>query len=269
MEKLQAALHKARQKRDKSPQITRTRRTPRAGGTGDVVHLWESLPPMSVSETQLIKHRIVSHEAGAQATPFDIMRTKILLQMQQNGWTRLAITSPMQNCGKTTTACNLAMGLGRQHNVSAILMDLDLQSPSIHTFFNQRPRHNVADVLNGEVEFGEQAMRIGENVAVSMSSAPETDPTRILLAEETEKVLDTIQSTYAPDMVIFDLPSVLVSDNTRAFLKNVDCALVVARAGATRYGQFDTCEREIAEYTNVLGVVLNACRAGATQNDLE
>ncbi len=58
--------------------------------------------------------------------------------------------------------------------------------------------------------------------------------------------------------MIFDLPSVLVNDDTRAFLKNADCALIVIRANSTRYGQFDACEREIAEQTNVLGVVLNA-----------
>jgi Mrp family chromosome partitioning ATPase len=60
--------------------------------------------------------------------------------------------------------------------------------------------------------------------------------------------------------MIFDLPPVLVSDDTRAFLKDVDCALIVARAGATSAAQIDTCEREVAEQTNVLGVVLNQCR---------
>ncbi|MEL6683475.1 MAG: exopolysaccharide biosynthesis protein, partial [Pseudomonadota bacterium] len=58
----------------------------------------------------------------------------------------------------------------------------------------------------------------------------------------------------------FDMPSILVGDNTRSFLRNVDCALIVARANHTKYDHFDTCEREIAEYTNVLGIVLNAFR---------
>ena len=73
-------------------------------------------------------------------------------------------------------------------------------------------------------------------------------------------MIDRIEARYKPDVMIFDLPSVLVNDDTRAFLKNVDCALIVVRANQTRYSQFDTCEREIAEHTNVLGVVLNAYR---------
>jgi len=56
----------------------------------------------------------------------------------------------------------------------------------------------------------------------------------------------------------------LVNDETRAFLRNVDCALIVIRASVTRYAQFDICEQEIAEQTNVLGTVLNAYMSSET-----
>jgi len=113
------------------------------------------------------------------------------------------------------------------------------------------------------VDFAQQGLRIGDNVAVSMSRGPVADPTRLLLDEQTADVLDRIEADYSPDLMIFDLPSVLVNDDTRAFLKNVDCALIVIRADTTQYSQFNTCEREIAEQTNVLGVVLNAYRHGS------
>ena len=60
--------------------------------------------------------------------------------------------------------------------------------------------------------------------------------------------------------MIFDLPPFLVSDDTRAFIKNVDAVLIMARAGETKISQIDACEREIAEHTNVLGVALNQCQ---------
>ena len=62
--------------------------------------------------------------------------------------------------------------------------------------------------------------------------------------------------------MIFDLPPLLTGDDTRAFLKNVDCALLVLRAEETKSAQIDTSEKEIAKYTNVLGMVLNSCRHG-------
>ncbi|KPP83971.1 MAG: AAA domain [Rhodobacteraceae bacterium HLUCCA08] len=258
MEKLQAALHKARQNRG-DPVPAREKPAGRDGG-GATSPLWEALAPFEIEPRQLERHRVVTREAGAKATPFDILRTKVLLQMRQNGWTRLAITSPMPQSGKTTTACNLALGLGRQRDLRSMLLDTDLRDPSVGTFFNARPDRSIGEVFAGEVDFADQALRIGANVAVSMAREAEGDPTRLLLAEETAEVIDRIEARYKPDVMIFDLPSVLVNDDTRAFLKNVDCALIVVRANQTRYSQFDTCEREIAEHTNVLGVVLNAYR---------
>jgi len=274
MEKLQAALEKARSKRNDGPpaQTTAARpRTPQASA-GQGTHedrLWNDLPMIPLSARTLEEHRIVTREASLQATPFDVMRTKILLQMQQNNWKRLAITSPMPKSGKTTMACNLALGLGRQHKLRSMLFDLDLNDPSVGTFFDHQVDNPISEVLTGRVAFADQAVRIGDNSAVSMSSHIQDDPTRILLSETTEAVLDQIQDDYKPDIMIFDLPSMLVGDNTQAFLKNVDCALIVARANSTRFGQFDTCEREISENTNVLGVVLNAFRHGAAPNDFD
>ncbi|WP_420862197.1 CpsD/CapB family tyrosine-protein kinase [Algirhabdus cladophorae] len=265
MEKLQAALEKARSKRNgMSPPERAKAPKPTASKPGGTDALWADLKPFDVDEKQLQRNRIVTREASSKAAPFDILRTKVLLQMRQNGWKRLAITSPMPRSGKTTTACNLALGLGRQSDLRSILMDLDLRDPSIHKFFDKTPEKGIGDVLSSKVSFADQAMRFQENVAVSMAKTSDADPTRLLLAEETAEVISQVEAQYQPDLMIFDLPSVLVNDDTRAFLKNVDCALIVARANKTRYSQFDTCEREIAEHTNVLGVVLNAFMSSGT-----
>lgn len=261
MEKLQAALKTARESRGSQTMHDRSlhgpiRRTRDAG----VDHLWENLPSFDPGRESLRQHRVVTRDAGRNATPFDILRTKVLLQMRQNGWTRLAITSPMPQSGKTTTSCNLALGFGRQKDLRAMLFDFDLRDPAVHEFFGHVPEHSLTNVLSGETPFADQALRIGPNVAVSMSNRLDEDPTRLLLSERTAELLDDIQESYKPDVMIFDLPSVLAGDDARAFLKNVDCALIITRANATSYSQFDTSEREIAEHTNVLGIVLNACR---------
>ncbi|WP_299784530.1 CpsD/CapB family tyrosine-protein kinase [uncultured Roseobacter sp.] len=262
MEKLQAALDKARKSREKetavSDAVSVSPPPRKVARPTSLDAMWQNLSTFDVTDEQLLRHRVVTREATSAAAPFDILRTKVLLQMRQNGWTRLGITSPMPQSGKTTTACNLALGLGRQRDLRAILMDTDLRDPSVHEFFQTIPSHGIGELLSGQVGFEEQAVRIGDNVACSMAIQPESDPTRMLLAEETANVIARIEEEYKPDIMIFDLPSVLPRDDTRAFLKNVDCALIVIRANTTRYKQFDKCEREVSEHTNVLGVVLNA-----------
>lgn len=264
MEKLRTAIDKARKSRDRANLSSGGKASASSGGrvppSDPTEDLWKALTPLDVDDKHLVEQRVVTRAARKAATPFDILRTKTLLQMRQNGWTRLAITSPMPSSGKTTTACNLALGLGRQQDLKSILFDLDLRDPSVNSFFQTNPKYSINEMLAGRVTFEQQAHRFGDNVAISMAQGPDLDPTQTLLAEETSEKLDSIVADYEPDVVIFDLPSVLVNDDSRAFLKNADCALIVVRGDSTHYGQFEKCRREVAEHTNVLGVVLNAYR---------
>jgi Mrp family chromosome partitioning ATPase len=141
-----------------------------------------------------------------------------------------------------------------------ILIETDLRCPRVATVLDISPPHDVTALLAGEVSVTEQALRVGQNVAICAAQRATYDPTAVLLSRKTHETLARIEDQLAPDLIIFDLPPVLVSDDASAFLKDVDCALIVAKAESTNVSQIDACEREIAEHTNVLGVVLNQCR---------
>lgn len=221
---------------------------------------WSNLAPVELNRSTLIQSRILSQNASAESTPFDVLRTKILYQMRQNGWKRLAVTSPMPQSGKTTTSVNLALALGRQPELRTILFDFDLRAPTVAQKLGLSDAPSITPLLRGETQFTDHAVRVGSNLALVLSSVPDSDPTRLLMADSTREALAAIQDDYQPDIMIFDLPSILIGDDARAFLQHVDCALILARADQTRYGDFDSCEREVSEYTNVLGVVLNGYR---------
>jgi Mrp family chromosome partitioning ATPase len=157
-------------------------------------------------------------------------------------------------------ACNLALGFTRQSDIRVVLIEFDLRRPNMGKLLGHTPSRDITSMLNGDISFADQAVRIGSNLAIAMARHSSPDPTSVLLSQKTHAVLKEIEDTYAPDVMLFDMPPVLVSDDTRAFLKDVDCALIVAKAEATSASQIDTCEREIAEQTNVLGIVLNQCR---------
>jgi protein-tyrosine kinase len=267
MEKLQAALEMARRKRVATdpvagaPERHSTGTPPPAPPTGPAA-LWQALRPIDLDGTALNHSRILSLSASAESAPFDVLRTKILYQMRQNGWKRLAITSPLPLCGKSTVAVNLALAAARQSGLHSMLLDFDLRTPTVAQKLGLPNPPALAPLLRGERSFADHACRIGTNLALALSGSPETDPTRLLMADATRSTLARIQEDYQPDLMIFDLPSILIGDDARAFLQHVDCALILARADKTRYGDFDSCEREVGEYTNVLGVVLNGYRHG-------
>ena len=285
MEKLQAAIEIARKKREAeagqtaaapalpaapmdsavaSPTPAAQPVAPVAGGPDA---LWQALPEIGLDRGTLIHERILSQNASDDSAPFDVLRTKILYQMRQNGWRRLAITSPLPLCGKSTTAVNLALALGRQPELRTMLLDFDLRAPTVAQKLGIAQPPSITPMLRGERNFADHACRIGPNLALALSGVPDTDPTRLLMADTTRNALDDIQTRYQPDLMIFDLPSILIGDDARAFLQHVDCALILVRADQTRYGDFDSCEREVGEYTNVLGVVLNGYRHGTGMAD--
>lgn len=276
MEKLQKALQKARAQRDghaddgSSP-------LPRAPARGaDAQHerraaplvlepdiaatAWSSLREFVPDHDLLIRNRVMTMFPNSDATPFDILRTKTRLLMERNGWTRMGITSPTAGCGKSTIAANMAIGFGRQPDMRAMLFEMDLRRPGLGKCLGLSPPSDITKVMRGEIDASEQMVRYGTNVAIAAATGPSRDPTSILLDRRTARILSEIEEDYAPDLVLFDLPPLLVSDDSRAFLKEVDCVLIVAQAEATTASQLDTCEREVLEQTNVLGTVLNKCR---------
>ncbi|MEM1232543.1 MAG: CpsD/CapB family tyrosine-protein kinase [Pseudomonadota bacterium] len=281
MEKLQQALEKARADRDRGGLRPPSASTPKSGAKpaapgraakaapvpADVTEdVWSELTTTEPDPARLTRNRVVTHSNSREATPFDILRTKIVLQMRKHGWRRLAITSATPTCGKSTIAANLVFGLARQSDTRAVLLEVDLHNPGLRKILGVEPARDVSRVLTGEVPFAEQALRLGDNVALSLAKGRTTDPTRVLFSQQAEAVIEGIEADYAPDLTIFDTAPILVSDDTRAFLGQVDCALIIACAEKTTIPQIDTCEREIAEHTNVLGVVLNQARFTASED---
>ncbi len=259
MEKLQQALQKAREQRGDAPLQPGPRPSAASAASAAREDAWQAIPTWSIDTPTLERSRIVTTRASHSSMPFDILRTKVVLAMRKNGWKRLAITSPTANCGKTTTACNLALGFSRQQDLRAILFELDLRRPSIARQLKLPEAPDITEMLAGRIDFADQAQRYS-NIAISAARQRSADPAEVLLSQTTHNTLARVEATYRPDLAIFDLPPLLVSEDTRAFLKDVDCALIVARAEVTTVAQIDACEREIAEHTNVLGVALNQCR---------
>ncbi|MGC8201387.1 CpsD/CapB family tyrosine-protein kinase [Aliiroseovarius sp. PTFE2010] len=260
MEKLQSAIEKAREKRSSDPAEraakSQQRQVKRAGSPAA---RWSEIKPYEPDIDLLTKNRIVTLTPSAEANPFDILRTKVLLQMRQNGWKRLAVTSPTPECGKTTTACNLAFGMSRQSDLRTMLLDFDLHRPAVGKYLNISSGDAIQRILEEQGKFSELTHCYGGNLIIASARRPTADPTRLLMSGRVGELVDEIQNDYDPDLMIFDLPPLLSNDTTRSFLKNVDCALIMARAGSTTVSQIDNCEREVAELTNVLGIALNHC----------
>jgi Mrp family chromosome partitioning ATPase len=103
-------------------------------------------------------------------------------------------------------------------------------------------------------------VRYGETLAIGTSARGIRSASELLQHAATARVLAELKAAFQPDIVIYDLPPMLVNDDVLAFLPHVDCVLLVAAAERSRLDEIDKCEQDLAEQSNVLGVVLNKCR---------
>ncbi|MDO5757681.1 MAG: CpsD/CapB family tyrosine-protein kinase [Rhodobacterales bacterium] len=264
MEKIQQALAKARAERnDPGATVAPMRReaiAPAFETSLDVAEAWHALPELTLDAGRLKENRILALEGGREATDIDMMRTRVLQQMRDNGWRRLAITSPTAGCGKSTIALNLALSLHRQSDLRIILMELDLHRPSLADMVGLTEEMSFAKVIGGESDFASNAVRYSDNLAISVNQRPYKNAAELLGGRTMPQVLAEIEENYAPDVMLFDTPPMLVTDDMMAFARHMDCVLLVAGAEMTTTKEVDVCERDLAAQTNVMGVIVNKCR---------
>lgn len=258
MEKLQAAIEKAREQRQNGkPARSRQSPAPARTPTGPLEQRWSALEAFHIAPATARQNRLVSALGGKDAGPFDMLRTRILQQAAQHGWKRVALVSPHSGCGKTTTAANLVFSFGRQADLNTIVLDLDFRRQGLAAVLAHQPQKNMGDVLKGDLDFADHGLRHGDNVAIGLNSGVIQHASEILQSQRAKQVLDDIQHVYEPDIMLFDMPPLMGADDNFGFLGNVDCALLVAAAERTTTEQLDIAERQLSELTNVMGIVLN------------
>lgn len=269
MERLQEALSRARDKRQETgTPVPRTpaekarseTKAPQAAAPSSVSAAWQSLPQFMPNEKLLKNNRIASYFGGHAAQPFDMMRTKLLQQTKANNWKRVAVTSPTAKCGKSTITANLAFSLARQSELRVLVIEIDMRRPEIANILGIKENLAFERVLSGQEPAEAHMVAYGNNLAFGTNRVPSANSSEVLHSAFAREQLVALERKFEPDLVLFDTPPVLASDDTIGFLDFVDAAILVAAAEMTSIDEVDVTETEIASATNVMGVVLNKTR---------
>lgn len=275
MEHIQMALDKAKQRyggpqRHGGPQRYAFADPARPGRT-DIESLggpltknaqqWSALPVAEIQIAHLVRNRIVTaNKSNPAYSAFDRLRTKILHEMRARNWTSVAITSPTAGCGKSVVALNLAFSFAHQEECRSLAIDLDLAQTSMADLLGLDSAMPMEEFLTGRSSLQATFVRHGLNLAFGVNGRSASLTGELLHSAFTTRVLTEARHKLHPDIVIYDMPPMLCGDDVMAFLPHVDCVVLVAAAEASTVAEIDLCERELAERSNLLGVVLNKCR---------
>jgi protein-tyrosine kinase len=213
-----------------------------------------------LSNEHLQSARIVAHgSARDHGHYYDMLRTQVLQELDKKSWQFLAITSPTAGCGKSVTACNLAMSIARLPERSVLLVDLDLRKPSIAKYMGVDGSGGVLSILEGRATLSSAVLRasIGSNsLFVLPGSQPSSSSSEWMASQTMGTLLQAIKREFRSCVVIFDLPPLLMGDDVISILPRMDAALLVAGIGNTSLPDVKESQKHL-QRTPVLRVVVN------------
>lgn len=220
--------------------------------------VWESLSPVALRADHLIGNGLFSNVSSDQAaTVFDILRTRLLGGLAEKTWRRVAVTAPTHGCGTSLVAANLALSLARRPDGRTVLMDFDLRRPRLAQLLGVTDVHPLTEFLSGEQPLEALFRRVGRGLALGLNAEPVEDAAALLLNPDTGAALEAMLGQLDPEVVIYDMPPALTSDDVMAMAPHLDCVLLVCDGTKTSPEDMRACERLFAGHLPLMGVVLN------------
>ena len=259
MERIKQAIEKAKKNNASSLDTFNDKKINRNMGDGKLEDIsYVQTKTVDLNTKHLEDNRIVVfNQNDVKSTIFDILRTKILAKMKQNGWKTIAVTSPTQGCGKTVISVNLAISMARYDDVSILLADFDLKKPEISKNLGLKVEYSIMDYFDEKVKLEDMLVNPGvPRLVVLPNNKAYGASSSLMSSNKMNTFVDEVKNRYASRIIIFDLPPILATDDALAFIPNVDCVLLVVGNGMCSKSEIEESMR-LLDTNKFLGTVLN------------
>ena len=197
----------------------------------------------------------ITQPRSAYCEQFRSLRTRILQAGEREQMQTFVITSAGMGEGKTLTALNLAWLLAQTEGVRALVIDSDLRQPCATDYLAIDAPRGLSEVLGGELSLHEAVVRLDPAGLYLLPGGQARDDVAELLSGPTYAgVIAEARSLF--DFIIIDAPPLGIFTDANVLINRADGALMVVRAGKTRYGLVDKLLKQLPR-ERMLGVVLN------------
>lgn len=212
-----------------------------------------------ISPARVEPHLVaVSQPRSAYCEQFRSLRTRILQAGERLQMRSLVVTSAGIAEGKTLTALNLGWLLAQTEGVRALVIDSDLRRPCATDYFGIDAREGLSEVLGDKLRLEDAIVRLDPaGLHLLPGGKPRDDVAELLSGPTYERVLAQARRMF--DYIIIDAPPLGIFTDANVLMSRADGAMLVVRAGKTRYSVVDKLLEQIPR-EKMLGVVLN--RAG-------
>jgi capsular exopolysaccharide synthesis family protein len=209
-----------------------------------------------VSAARVEPHLVaISQPRSAYCEQFRSLRTRILQAGERLQMRAFVITSSGIGEGKTLTALNLSWLLAQSEGVRALLIDSDLRQPCATDYLGIDVPGGLSEVLGGEISLQQAVVRLNPaGLYLLPGGRPREDVAEMLSGPTFARVITEARRMF--DYIIIDAPPLGIFTDANVLISRADAALLVVRAGKTRYSQIDNLLEQLPR-ERVLGVILN------------
>jgi protein-tyrosine kinase len=208
----------------------------------------------------LERHRVAAVANNATTDAFRMLRTQVLMQMRQNGWQTLAVTSPNKGAGKSTVALNLAISFAMELDYTALLVDADLRDPDLRKMLELEPGPGLADYLVGKAVLEDLLIHpLVGNLVVLPGGEPVANTSELMRSPMMAELVRELRGRYPDRLIVFDVPPILSGADTLALSTHMDATILLVEECKTAR---DDIERscDLLRHSNLMGIVLNKSR---------
>lgn len=201
----------------------------------------------------------VMHPKSPISEQFRTLRTNINFMAIDHPIKTLALTSANASEGKSTVTDNLAI-VWAQTGQKVLLVDADLRRSTLHRTFNLDNREGLTTILTSRahtIDLNTIIQPSGiDNLSLLPSGPTPPNPAELLSSQRMKDFLKAARERY--DMVIVDVPPMLVVTDTQVISRDLDAVILVVKQGQTqKLGAKRAVELLKMAHANLLGYVMN------------
>lgn len=190
------------------------------------------------------------------------LRTNLLFSLPEEKCKIIEITSSVQNEGKSVTAINLAIALGKNGS-KVLLIDCDLRLPTIARKLKVKQKPGLTNLLYGMCNAQDIINHLECGIDVIPSGDLPPNPSETLGSSRMKKTLEFMTNVY--DYIILDAPPIGVVTDAAVLAKQASGVILVVRKEVASYEGVDVALNKLKiANANILGFVLTDAETNAS-----
>lgn len=171
---------------------------------------------------RMIKRPVINNAMGKGASRVD--RANLVM-----------LTSSLPGEGKTFSAINLAISIALEKDKHVLLIDADVNKPSLHKIFGLERDRGLTDVLLSRVEDMSDVLYRTSIPSLSLMFAGHdcAHATELLASSDMERFVEDVSARYPDRIVIFDSPPLLLTTESSVLASHMGQVILVVEAEKT------------------------------------